>query len=327
MNRIAMVVIATCLAVGCSEPELQREKAPPAALASQQLQIPKNATFGQPSAVDIDSHGHVFVLHRAGRVWEEPFPEQPISDPAVFMFDGETGELLARWGAGEFIMPHGLSVDAQDDVWITDVAREQVFRFSHDGEKELVLGEHGVSGSDEGHFGRPSDIAFEGDRVLVSDGYVNTRVAIFDRDGEYLGQWGKAGEGEGAFNLPHAIAAGGGEFFVADRENARVQVFDRFGRFQRQLGSDATGHPYSVKPIKDGRVLVIEGRDRLDRTGAMLRVYSGDGTLLQTLDAGLEGEDASLGHDIAIGRDGSIWMVDVYGDRVVRLGGKPAKAE
>lgn len=303
----------------CQPAPPPREQPPGISPDASWPQIPADAVFGQVSAVDVDSHGHVFVLHRAGREWEEPFPAQPIVQPTVFMFDGTSGQLLAQWGAGQFIMPHGLSVDGNDAVWITDVGREQVFRFSHDGAQELELGTRGVSGSDARHFGRPSDIAFAGDEVLVSDGYVNTRVARFTRDGRFLGQWGSEGAGDGQFHLPHAVAFDGKRVFVADRENARIQLFDPQGRFLGAWNGKGGAHPYSLKPMGDGRLLSVEARDGADRFGAIVRVWSADGNIERSFDAGLPGVDASLGHDLAIAPDGAIYLADVYGNRVVKF--------
>lgn len=281
--------------------------------------IPGDAVFGQVSAVDVDSHGHIFVFHRAGRAWEEPFPADPIADPTVFMLASD-GTLLAKWGAGEFIMPHGLSVDGDDNIWLTDVGREQVFRFSHDGDEQLVMGERGVTAQDATHFGRPADIAFLGDRVLVADGYVNKRVAEFDRGGNYLGEFGD-------FRIAHAVAVDDDRIYVADRENARIQLFSHDGKLLETRKSPNGSHTYSLKPLGGGWLVAVEGRDGADRSGAIVRVYRPDGSIDRSLDVGLDGEDASLGHDIAIGPDGLAYVTDVYGDRVVRFELTPKEDE
>jgi peptidylglycine monooxygenase len=285
------------------------------------MRLPADAVFGEVSAVDVDSHGHVFVLHRASRRWQEPFPSEPIAQPTVFMFDAENGALLARWGAGELVMPHGLSVDAENRVWITDVAREQVIRFSHDGAEELALGERGITGDGPARFGRPADVAFDGDRVLVADGYRNDRVALFSHTGKHLGEWGE----EGLLDLPHGIAVNAGRAYVADRESGRVQVLATDGRRLAAWDSPGRGHPYSVKPLSDGRVITVEGRDRQDRFGAIVRVYYAGGSVAASYDAGLTGENASLGHDLAVAPDGTIYMADNRGNRVVRFRLPPAR--
>jgi DNA-binding beta-propeller fold protein YncE len=272
--------------------------------------IPAGAKFGDASAVDVDADGNVWVLHRAGRPWAEPFPKDMIAENTVFKFAPD-GTLLAQWGAGQFIMPHGLSIDPQGKVWITDVAYEQVFRVSPEGVQELVIGERGVTRQDEGHFGRPADVAFLGDRVLVADGYVNTRVAEFSPDGTFIRDWGD-------FDVAHAVAVDERRIYVADRENARIQVFGHDAELIETRASPSGHHTYSLKPLGGGRLLAVEGRDGANRTGAIIRIYAADGRIEASYDVGLPGEDASLGHDLAIGPGGHIYVTDVAGGRVVR---------
>jgi len=295
---------------GCSQPP-PREDVPKGAVDAGWPTIPADAKFGEVSAVDVDREGNIFVLHRAGRVWEEPFPTDPIADPTVFVFSPD-GKLIDKWGAGLFIMPHGISIDADDKVWITDVAHEQVFRFSHDGKQELVMGERGVTKQDAGHFGRPADVAFLGDKVLVADGYVNTRVAEFDRDGHFIKDWGD-------FKVAHAVAVDDQHIYVADRENARIQVYSLDGTLLESRVSPGGNHTYSLKPLGGGRLVAVEGRDGADRKGAVVRIYAADGSIERSFDIGLPGEDASLGHDIAVGPDGKAYVTDVPGGRVVRF--------
>lgn len=284
--------------------------------------IPADAKFGEVSAVDVDADGNVWVLHRAGRVWEEPFPTVPIAEPTVFKFAPD-GTLLAKWGAGQFIMPHGLSIDEAGKIWITDVAHEQVFRFSPEGVQELAIGTRGETAQDATHFGRPADVAFLGagtnGRVLVADGYVNTRVAEFTPQGKFLRDWGE-------FEVAHAVAVDETRIYVADRENARIQIFDHAAKLVESRVSPAGNHTYSLKPLGGGRLLAVEGRDGADRKGAVIRVYAADGTTEASYDIGRPGKDASLGHDLAIGPDGHIYAADVPAGRVVRFQ-IPAKSD
>lgn len=319
--RVQLWPLLLC-AAACSGPP-PRETPPRIAVDADWMRLPPGSAFGEVSAVDVDGHGHVFVLHRAGRQWQEPFPTDPIAQPTVFMFDAVTGALLARWGAGVLVMPHGLSVDAEGKVWITDVAREQVLRFSHDGRLELALGERNVTGAGPTRFGRPADVAFDGERVLVADGYVNDRIAVFSRAGAYLGEWGTPG----LFDLPHGILVHRRRAYVADREHGRVEVLATDGRPVAAWDTPGRGDPYSVKPLGDGRVVTVEGRDRQDRFGAIVRVYDADGFVAASYDAGLPGENASLGHDLAVAPDGTIYMADNRGNRVVRFRLPPAKDE
>lgn len=315
------LVLSACIAVAaCSTAPSAREEARRAPIVEGWPTIPADAKFGQVSAVDVDARGRVYVLHRAGREWSEPFPKEPIAEPTVFVFEVESGKLLQRWGGGQFIMPHGLSIDPGGKVWITDVGREQVFRFSPDGKQELVLGERGVTGDDARHFGRPTDVAFSGDEVFVADGYLNHRVAAFDREGRFLRQWGEGGNSDRGLDIPHAIAIGRDTAYVADREHGRIQVTDLAGRLRANWKPDGLkGHPYSLKVLADGRVVSIEGRDDADRSGAMVRIWKPDGTIMHSMDIALPGDQASLGHDLAVGPDGMAYAADVYGNRVVKF--------
>ena len=315
----ALIALVAALTLAACSGDPPREQAPQVQMDSDWAQVPEGVVFGEPSAVDVDSHGHIFVLHRAGREWVEPFPSDPIAEPTVFMF-AANGKLLGKWGADTLVMPHGLSVDAEDKVWITDVAREQVLRFSHDGTEELALGERAVTGQGDGQFGRPADIAFLPGKVLIADGYLNDRVAVFDREGNFLESWGEEGSDPGEFDLPHSIATDANRVYVADRENGRVQVLTHAGEPVASWKPKATGHPYSAKPIGGGYVLVIEGRDGAGRYGAIGRLYREDGSLERIFDAGVDPRTGtSLGHDIAVARDGSVYMVDNKANRVVKF--------
>lgn len=309
--RRALAALAVLALAACDAAPLPREDVPALAVDTGWPTVPQGAKFGEVSGVDVDAAGNVWVLHRAGRAWEEPFPTTPIAEPTVFKFAPD-GTLLAQWGAGQFVMPHGISIDPAGKVWITDVALEQVLRFSPEGALELAMGEKGVTGQDAAHFGRPADVAFLPGRVLVADGYVNTRIAEFAPDGRFIRDWGD-------FAVAHAVAVDDARIYVADRENARIQIFDHTGKLTESRVSPAGNHTYAMKPLGGGRLLAVEGRDGGDRKGAILRVYDADGAIERAFDIGLPGEDASLGHDLAIGPDGHIYVADVPAGRVVRF--------
>lgn len=316
MRRPALAALALFSLTACdTAAPPPREDVPKLAVDAGWPTIPAGAKFGEVSGVDVDAEGNVWVLHRAGRTWSEPFPKTPIAEPTVSKFAPD-GTLLTQWGAGQFIMPHGISIDPAGKVWITDVAHEQVFRFSPDGTQELALGTRGETAQDEAHFGRPADIAFlgtgVGGRVLVADGYINTRVVEFDREGRFLRDWGD-------FAIAHAIAVDQTRIYVADRENARIQIFDHAGKLVQSRVSPQGHHTYAAKPLGGGRLLAIEGRDGADRKGAIVRIYAADGRIEAAYDIGLPQANASLGHDLAIGPDGHIYVADVPAGRVVRF--------
>src|SRR5580698_5097735 len=228
--------------------------------------LPEGEVLGSVSGIGVDSHGSVFVFHRAGRSWPESdvLDLTPIARPTIDVFDGHSGALLGRWGANRFAMPHGLSIDGHDNVWLTDVALQQVFKFSHEGELLLTLGERGVAGDDERHFNRPTAVAAAPDgSFYVSDGYRNTRVMKFSAAGKFLFQWGTKGSAPGQFNLPHGVALdSAGHIYVADRGNERIQVFDSAGHYLTEWAGKQFGRPYALALDRRGQVYVADGGDQ-----------------------------------------------------------------
>ena len=286
--------------------------------------LPEGEILGSAAGVDVDSHGNVLVFHRAGRVWTEPLPLDPLKKPTVAIFDGVTGKLLEQWGSGLFAMPHGLTVDDHDNVWLTDVALQQVFKFTHDGKLLMVLGERGVAGEDAKHFNRPTDVAVLSDgSFYVSDGYRNTRVVKFSRDGKLLFQWGAPGTRPGEFDTPHAIKAdAAGHVYVADRENDRVQVFDANGRFLRQWKSKEMGRPYSLALISKELAAVIDGGEQPDDgpDRSHVSIVDMSGHVVQSFGRfGNYDGQFEMGHDIAIDRAGNLYVVDITGRRVQKF--------
>ncbi|HET9427482.1 MAG TPA: peptidyl-alpha-hydroxyglycine alpha-amidating lyase family protein [Allosphingosinicella sp.] len=286
-------------------------------------QLPEGRILGQATGVDIDSHGQVFVFHRANRMWSEDPALPVIAEPTIEVFDAASGRHRRSWGENLFLMPHGLTIDEQDNVWVTDVLLHQVFKFSPSGERLLTLGEARVSGGDRTHFNLPTDVAVLPDgSFYVSDGYGNTRVVKFSATGEYQFEWGRPGTGPGEFDLPHAIDVDDqGRVYVADRSNARVQIFDPAGNFLAQWQSDALGRPYSIA-VAGNRAVVVDGGDQPesgpDRSGATEvdlngRIVSRFGRF------GNQDGQFRLAHDVAIADDGSIFVVDAWGQRIQRF--------
>lgn len=287
-------------------------------------ELPMGWTLGEATGVEVDSHNHVFVFHRAGRKWTEPFPAEAITAPTVMVFDGHTGKMIAEWGSNLFVMPHGLSIDAEDNVWLTDVGRHQVFKFSHDGDLLMTLGEGRVPGADSEHFNLPTDVAILKDGgFFISDGYANTRVLKFSSDGKFQYQWGEPGADQGQFDLPHGIAVDGeNRIYVADRSNSRIQVFDREGGFIAQWKSPEIGRPYAIAIGPDEKAYVIDGGDQPDqppdRSRALKLSLNGEVEATFGRYGNYDGQ-FQIGHDIAVGLDGAVYVVDVEGNRVQKF--------
>jgi peptidylamidoglycolate lyase len=293
--------------------------------------LPPGEILGGVTGLGVDSHDNVFAFHRAGREWPASgeLATTPIARPTVALFDGRTGVLITQWGANRFAMPHGLTVDRDDNVWLTDVALQQVYKFSHDGTLLLTLGARGAAGEDSSHFNRPTDVGVAPDgSFYVSDGYLNARVLKFASDGRFLFQWGTEGRGPGQFDLPHALALdAAGRVYVADRSNARVQIFDADGHYLTEWKGAALGRPYDVAFGSDGTAFVVDGGDQPDsppdRSG--VAVVRPDGSVIQRFGrfGNYDGQFA-LAHAIAVANDGSVYVGDITGRRVQKFvrGGK-----
>ncbi len=322
MNRLLRIVIglAAVLPVFSAEPRHEVVPGWPA--------LPEDHVLGVCAGVGVDSHNRVFVFHRGGRQWTTPFSTEPIAAATVSVIDGPSGKLLGSWGAGQFIMPHGLTIDGEDHVWLTDVGLHQVFKFTHDGKLLVALGERGQSGADAAHFNLPTDVAVLPDgSFYVSDGYKNTRVVKFAADGRYEFEWGGMGDGPGQFNLPHGIAVDArGRVFVCDRTNSRLQVFDARGKFLAQWKGPQIGRPYGVDVGPDGHVFIVDGGDPAADTAERGKAVELDaeGRVLDTFGSpGKRPGQFQTGHDIAVAPDGAVYVAEGAGKRVQKFARRP----
>jgi DNA-binding beta-propeller fold protein YncE len=261
--------------------------------------MPAGWKFGRVSAVATDSAGRVFVFHRG-----------PKADPLI-VFDAK-GNYLRSWGRGMFGSPHGLRIDRDNNVWITDNGDHQVMKFTNEGQLLMALGTKGKSGADDHTFNRPTDIGFapNGD-FYVTDGYGNSRVVKFSREGKYLLAWGKAGTGPGEFNTPHSVVVDSkGIVYVSDRENNRIQIFDPNGKFLRQWTHLGAGQGLAITP-KD-ELWIITHRSNIENltydtlAGRIMRIDLGTGRILGAME--------SPGHWICVTPAGEIFIGSLTGN-------------
>lgn len=286
--------------------------------------LPEGRVLGSAAGVAVNDKGEVFVFHRAGRTWSEPLPTDPIRASTIAVFDARTGKLLREMGAGMFAMPHGISVDRNGNLWLTDVALHQVVKLAPDGRILLTLGTRAEPGADGSHFNRPTQVGFAGDgTILVADGYRNTRIARFSADGRFLGQWGTPGKGPGQFNTPHAIAIDAvGKIYVADRNNDRVQVFNSEGQPLAIWASPQIGRPYGIAILGPDRFAIADGGEQPesgpDRSG--LVIVDGKGRVLERVGRyGNQDGQFRMAHHLAADRNGAIYVVDITGQRVQKF--------
>ena len=288
--------------------------------------LPPDVHLGEVSGVAVDVNGHVFIFHRPGRGFDTTATEK-IKDPAVLEVTADAGTLIASWGANTFLVPHGITVDAANNVFLTDVGLQQVFKFTHDGQPLLALGEPRVGAWDGTHFNQPTDIAIRPDgSFYVSDGYVNSRVAYFDPKGKELYEWGKKGAGTGEFSNPHGLTfiPGGTDVLVADRENSRLQLFDRDGRFKRQWAGArdevTTGRVFAAAADTAGALYLGIRRADYDTEHTGVLKLDRDWKIVAAIGFGQPGDPVfNAVHDLAVGRDGSIYVAETRTKRVVKL--------
>ncbi|HLP39352.1 peptidyl-alpha-hydroxyglycine alpha-amidating lyase family protein [Lacibacter sp.] len=293
-------------------------------------QLPAGYSFGQPTGIGIDSKQHLFVFHRAGRKWTDPFPEEFIDKNTILELDAETGTIINEWGANLFIMPHGLTVDKQDNIWVTDVGLHQVLKFSHDGKLLMTLGVAKTPGNDSLHFNLPTDVAVADDgSFYVSDGYGNSRVVKFSASGNYLLEWGTKGSKEAEFNIPHGITIDKSEHvYVADRQNNRIQVFDKNGAFLRVLKNKDSVPQLPAVTIDSAQHLYAIDFDYTITTdignkGSKIFRYDSAGTIVfQFGSTGENKRTVSWYHDIAVDQQGNIYVGDIHGTRLLKFRNK-----
>ena len=211
--------------------------------------LPAGMEWGQVSGVELDSRGHLWVIHR--------------TDPPILEFD-PAGNLVKSFGTGMFIQAHSLHFDRDGNLWATDGQAKdgkgnQVFKFNPaDGKVLLTLGKAGVVGDGPDTFNGVCDIvtADNGD-IFVADGHTNARVVKFSKEGKFVTSWGKKGTGPGEFDTPHAIAMDSrGRIFVGDRANNRIQIFDQNGKFIDQWKK--LGRPTGLFITKDDTIYVAD---------------------------------------------------------------------
>jgi len=330
-RQISIFYFFTALVlIGCKNPEKKdlREDSKNSdsyVLVEDWPKLPEGLILGNPTGLGIDSEHNILVFHRASRVWEEPMPEDKIQENTIIKLHKQTGEVLHSWGADLFIMPHGLEIDKENNVWVTDVALHQIFKFSSEGTLLMTLGEAQIPGADASHFNLPTDIAVSEDgSFYVSDGYGNSRVVKFSKDGTYLYEWGTFGNKQGEFNTPHGIDLDqNGNVYVADRENNRIQKFDAEGNFIALWQNKVTEQLYAVTiDNKNNHLFGIDYmtvNDTVVKGSDIFRFDLNMNLQIQFGRTGFYAGPISRYHDIQIDDEGSIYVGDILGNQVQKF--------
>jgi len=254
LTRAAVVALAMLIVLAAAAPRAQSPSLPnPYRIAEKWAQLPAGMQWAGVISVDPDAKDNIWVFHR--------------SDPTILKFD-PAGKLVASFGAGMFVQAHGMTIDRNGNVWVTDAQTkdgkgQQVFKLSPEGKVLMTLGKAGVAGEGPDTFNGPADVVVApGGDIFVADGHAamaNGRIVKFSKDGKFVKAWGKTGTGPGEFNVPHSIAMDSrGRIFVADRSNNRVQIFDQDGTFIDQWKQ--FGRPSGVYIDKNDTIYVADSQ-------------------------------------------------------------------
>jgi len=274
-------------------------------------------SIGSPTGLGIDSKNNLVIFHRSGRLWTNPLPKDKIKENVISYLNIKSGQVINSWGYNMFVMPHGLEIDNNDNIWVTDVALHQVFKFNPNGKLLLTLGKSFKPGNDQNHFNMPTDVSVLSDgSFYVSDGYGNSRIMKFSKQGKFLFQIDGFGKGKNEFNIPHGIDNDlQNNIYVADRENNRVKKFDNKGDLLKIWQNKTSQQLYSVKVdnkndlvyaidyyIKDGKEIMGSNIFVLDKELNLLNKFGRSGNYKGPI---------TRYHDIEIDQFGSIYAADI----------------
>ena len=232
------------------------------------LHLPPDLYLGEVSGVAVNSKGHIFVLHRGNSTG----PAYAAAAAQLLEFDAdgnylrEIGHHLYAWS-----FAHTVKIDADDAIWVTDKGSDMVIKFTPEGHVDMVFGRKQEAADEDtgplkhpnpplpahnGFFRQVTDIAWDkAGNTFISDGYINSRVAKLDKNGNWLKSFGEPGSGPGQFQIPHSIGVDDNDnVYVADRSNGRIEVFDTNGKFLRQIS-------FNVPPPEDAQTILGEKPD------------------------------------------------------------------
>jgi streptogramin lyase len=231
------------------------------------LKLPTDMYLGEASGVAVNSKKHIFVFSRGNTTG--PAYAATAAQLLEFGPDGkyirEIGKNLYAWS-----FAHDVRIDKDDNIWAIDKGSDMIIRFNPAGRVTMLFGRKKEASDDgaeawkrvnpplpaiDGQFRQPTDVTWDNDgNIYISDGYINSRIAKYDKNGDWVKQWGGPGKGPGEFNTPHGIASDAqGNIYVADRNNDRIQVFSGDGKFLREMKIDvpvpAGARPWMGNPI------------------------------------------------------------------------------
>jgi sugar lactone lactonase YvrE len=323
------------------------------------LKLPPDMYLGEPSGVAVNSKKHIFVFNRGNSTG--PAYGATAAQLLEFGPDGkyirEIGKNLYAWS-----FAHDVRVDKDDNIWVIDKGSDMIIKFNPEGRVTMVFGRKKEASDDgaeawkrvtpprpaiNGQFRQPTDVAWDNDgNTFISDGYINSRVAKYDKNGDWVTSFGTPGNKQGEFNTPHGIANDAkGNIYVADRGNRRIQVFSPDGKFMREIKVDvpvpAGAQPWMGDPITPQTnatmqpgapwtVCITPGPTQYIYTSDSYpgRIYklTLDGQLLGVLGrAGRQPKQFGWIHEIACPSENELYVAEILNWRVQKLTLHPAK--
>jgi NHL repeat-containing protein len=300
------------------------------------LKLPPNLYLGEGIGVATNSKGHVFVYTRSG-------------DTRLFEFD-QSGAFVREIGQGlyGFEFAHAVRVDRDDNIWAVDEGTNMVIKFTPDGRVAMVLGRRPqaveglaapIPGAPEPPpapyvFSRPTDVGFDASgNIFVTDGYGNSRVVKFDKNGRFIKDVGTRGSQRGQLNLPHTMAMdANGNVYVGDRSNARVQVFDN--DLNVKASYDNVGNPWAVCISPGPHQYLFVSNSIPDNGLAQYRDITGeiykmelDGTILGKFGkAGKQLGEFSTVHEIDCRNSNELFVAEITAWRIQKIILRPTPA-
>ena len=290
VRGVSTMVLGAVVAIAVLHAELEAQTGPnpyrpvsglqagsgPGRIGEPWAKLPDGREMGSPGGIEVDVDGeHIWAIVRCGNDGtprgSQTYCDSSDLDP-IIKFDPD-GNVVTMFGSRMFAWPHGLHVDRDGNVWVTEagsgessqvagqVFGHQVFKFSPQGELLMTLGEAGVSGDGPYHLTAPSDVvtAPNGD-IFVVDGHNqtgNNRIVRYSSDGTFIKAFGETGHGPGQLYGPHAIAMdANGRLFVADRQNMRIVIFDQEGNFVNRWTQ--FGMPSDISIDDNGKIYVAD---------------------------------------------------------------------
>lgn len=300
---LRIAVLALSLSAFCWPMDWEKAPKLPHKLVANWAQLPAGWNFGETSGVSVDKNDNVWVFNRGKH--------------QVIRFD-RSGKFLGAWDDVPVLSSHGIKADPDGNIWLVDVVGHAILKFTPAGRLLMVFANAGRTAGDnttQYAYNRPTGLVFKpnGD-FYVSDGYVNSRVVRYSKDGKYLGQWGKKGTGDGEFDLVHDVALDKqGHVYVADRANSRVQVFDGEGKFLAKWTD--VGQPWGLAySEKENAMYIADGlNNRVVKANL-------DGQVLGVLGQFGKGPGSfDFAHHMAVDSEGSIYVAEIKNWRVQKF--------